>query len=129
MGLVARAIEASGTPTVCLTAAWSITKAANPPRAAFVDMPLGYTAGRPHEPGFQTDLLSRALTAACSTTEPGSIVDTGANWSEDQSWKGAATSGLDNGIREAEGDSRSPRLEEPQYQYETDRAAAEAATA
>ncbi|MBT3245700.1 MAG: hypothetical protein HN979_08930 [Actinobacteria bacterium] len=129
MGLVARAIEAAGTPTICLTAARSITEAANPPRAAFVDMPLGYTVGRPHDPGFQTDLLNRALTAAWSITEPGTIVDIGVQWSDDQSWKDAATSGLDNGIRKADGDSRSPRIDEPQYQYESDRAAAEATTA
>jgi|TARA_B100000959_G_scaffold50013_1_gene51817 hypothetical protein len=129
VGLVARAIEATGTPTVCLTAARSITAAANPPRAAFVEMPLGYTAGRPHDPAFQTDLLNRALTATWSITEPGTIVDIGVQWSDDQSWKDAATSGLDNGIRHADGDSRSPRLEEPQYQYESDRAAAEAPTA
>ena len=117
-----------GTPTLCLTAAWSITAAVNPPRAAFVDMPLGYTAGRPHEPGFQADLLRRALAAAESITEPGTIVDLGVRWSDDQAWKGAATSGLDNGISRADGDSRRPRIDEPQYQFESDRAAAEAAT-
>ncbi|MBC8195880.1 MAG: hypothetical protein ISR43_09285 [Acidimicrobiia bacterium] len=129
MGLVARAIEAAGTSTLSLTAARSITAAANPPRAAFVDMPLGYTAGRPHDPEFQTDLLSQALAAAWTITEPGTIVDLDVGWSDDQAWKDAATSGLDNGIRQADGDSRSPRLAEPQYQFESDRAAAEAATA
>ncbi len=127
MGLVARAIEAAGTPTICLTAARSITESVNPPRAAFVDLPLGYTAGRPHEPGFQRDLLRRALEAAYGITQPGTIVDLGVRWSPDQAWKGGATSGLDNGLRRADGDSRSPRLSEPQYQYESDRAAAEAA--
>jgi NAD(P)-dependent dehydrogenase (short-subunit alcohol dehydrogenase family) len=43
-------LEAAGVPTICLTAAHSITASVNPPRAAFVDLPLGNTAGRPNDP-------------------------------------------------------------------------------
>ena len=127
MCLVARALEAAGVPTLCLTAAYSITAAANPPRAAFVDLPLGYTAGRPHEPDFQRDLLRRAFTAFEAIDVPGTIVDTGVRWSDDESWKDRASSGLNNGVVSAEGDTRSERSPEPQYQYDDDRLAAEGA--
>ncbi|MDP6493150.1 MAG: hypothetical protein QGI28_06905 [Acidimicrobiales bacterium] len=127
MGLVARALEEAGVPTLCLTAAHSITAAANPPRAAFVDMPLGYTGGRPHEPNFQRDLLRRAFAAFTAIDAPGTIVDTGIRWSDDDSWKDGASSGLNNGVVSAEGDTRSERSPEPQYQYDDDRLAAEGA--
>ena len=125
MGLVARVLEKAGFPTICLTAARSITESVNPPRAAFVDMPLGYTAGRPHEPEFQRDLLRQVFKAAESIDSPGSIVDLGVTWSDDPSWKDKATSGLNNGVNSVEGDSRQPRVNEPQYQFEEDRIAAE----
>ena len=125
MGLVARILEKAGFPTICLTAARSITESVNPPRSAFVDMPLGYTAGRPNEPEFQRDLLRQVFEAAESIDTPGSIVDLDVIWSEDVSWKDKATSGLNNGVNSAEGDSRQPRINEPQYQYEEDRIAAE----
>ena len=125
MGLVARILEKAGFPTICLTAARSITESVNHPRSAVVDMPLGYTAGRPHEPEFQRDLLRQVFKAAESIDTPGSIVDLDVTWSEDASWKDKATSGLNNGVNSAEGDSRQPRINEPQYQYEEDRVAAE----
>ena len=125
MGLVARILEKAGFPTICLTAARSITESVNPPRSAFVDMPLGYTAGRPHEPESQRDLLSQVFKAAESIDTPGSIVDLDVTWSEDASWKDKATSGLNNGVNSVEGDSRQPRINEPQYQYEEDKIAAE----
>jgi hypothetical protein len=126
VGLVARALEAAGVPTLCLTAAHSITASANPPRAAFVDLPLGYTAGRPHEPDFQRDLLRRALSLGTAIDRPGTIVDTGVRWADDPLWKQAASSGLNNGVRSADGDTRAPRTDVPQYQYDDDRMAAEA---
>ena len=125
MGLVARILEKAGFPTICLTAARSITESVNPPRSAFVDMPLGYTAGRPHEPEFQRNLLRQVFEAAENIDTPGSIVDLDVAWSEDMSWKDEATSGLNNGVNSTEGDSRQPRVNEPQYQYEEDRVAAE----
>lgn len=125
MGLVARILEKAGFPTICLTAARSITASVNPPRAAFVDMPLGYTAGRPHEPEFQRDLLRKVFRAAENMDTPGTIFDLDVTWSDDPSWKNKATSGLNNGVNSAEGDSRLPRVNEPQYQFEEDRIAAE----
>ena len=126
MSLVARALEAVGIPTLTLTAAYSITASANPPRAAYVEMPLGHTAGRPNDAAFQLDLLRKALTLGTAIETPGTIVDTGVRWSEDRSWKLAASSGLNNGVISAEGDTRRERVDTPQYQSEDDRLAAEA---
>lgn len=125
MGLVARTLEKAGFPTICLTAARSITESVNPPRSVFVDMPLGYTVGRPHEPEFQRDLLRKVFKAVENMDSPGSILDLDVTWSDDPSWKDKATSGLNNGVNSAEGDTRQPRLSEPQYQFEEDRIAAE----
>ena len=88
---------------------------------------LGYTAGRPHEPDFQRDLLRRAFSAFEAIDVPGTIVDTGVRWTDDASWKDSASSGLNNGVVSAEGDTRSERNPEPQYQYDDDRLAAEGA--
>ncbi|MDG2211653.1 MAG: hypothetical protein P8K64_06655 [Acidimicrobiales bacterium] len=126
MGLVARALEATGISTLVLTAAHSITKAANPPRAAYVDMPLGYTAGKPHDEEFQKLLLRTALDAGTAIESPGTVIDTAIKWSNDPSWKERASSGLNNGVVSSEGDTRSDRTDIPQYQSEEDREAAEA---
>ena len=128
MGLVARALEAAGVPTLCLTSAHSITASVNPPRAAFSDLPLGNTAGRPHEPEFQRELLRRAFAAAEAIDEPGTIIHTGMRWDDDDAWKRRATS---TGVsRSGDGgvDDRRQRLDTPQYQDEVDRLAAEASS-
>ena len=130
MGLVARALEAAGVPTLCLTSAYSITASVNPPRAAFSDLPLGHTVGRPHEPEFQRDLLRRAFRAAEAMDEPGTIAPTGVAWDVNGSWKRRATpTGVETEAAESESgtrsDTRNERVDIPQYQYESDRLAAE----
>jgi hypothetical protein len=130
VGLVARALEAAGVPTLCLTSAYSITASVNPPRAAFSDLPLGHTVGRPHEPEFQRDLLRRAFRAAEAMDEPGTIAPTGVAWDVNGSWKRRATpTGVETEAAEsksgARSDTRNERVDIPQYQYESDRLAAE----
>ena len=119
-------------PTLSLTSAYSITSAANPPRAAFSDLPLGNTAGRPHEPEFQRELLRRALVAGTAIETPGTIVDTGMRWDADEAWKRRATStgtSRSTGSEDASApDDRRQRLDTPQYQDEADRLAADAAS-
>jgi len=133
VGLVARALEAAGVPTLCLTSAYSITESVNPPRAAFSDLPLGHTVGRPHEPEFQRDLLRRAFRAAEAMDEPGTIAPTGVAWDANGSWKRRATpTGVETEAAESESgarsDTRNERVDIPQYQYESDRLAAESDT-
>ncbi|MGD9751320.1 MAG: hypothetical protein AB7W59_10020 [Acidimicrobiia bacterium] len=137
VGLIARAIEAAGIPTLSMTSAWSITASANPPRAAFVDYPLGHTSGQPHDPADQRRLVRAALDCFATITEPGTIVDLGADWGS-QEWRenplrGASRTASTGGRKEraaedgdGSGDSRTARHPTPQYQTDDDRLAAEA---
>ena len=112
MGLVARHLEAAGIPTLCMSSALDITRAVNPPRAAFLDFPLGHTAGKPNQPELQRQILADALSSFETMTAPGSARTLPYRWSEDEEWKREAF---------AEGDDRLPRHDTPQYQDEEDR--------
>jgi hypothetical protein len=116
VGLIARQLEASGIATLCMTSALDITRSVNPPRAAFLDYPLGHTAGKPHDPGLQRRILREALEGFESLTVPGSIKMLPFEWSEDEGWKLLAFAG---------DDTRTERLDTPQYQSEEDRIRAE----
>ena len=116
VGLVARHAEAAGIPTLCITSALDITRAVNPPRAAFLDFPLGHTTGKPREPELQREILIGALSSFETMTAPGSVKELPFRWSEDEGWKAKAF---------AEGDERAARHDTPQYQDEEDRRRAE----
>ena len=117
MGLIARHAEAAGISTLCMTSALDITKAVNPPRAAFLDYPLGHTTGKPHAPELQREILVQALEGFTSLTTPGAIKILPFRWSEDDPWKRTAM---------LDGDTRVPRSDTPQYQNDEDRRRAEA---
>jgi len=116
VGLIARHLEAAGIATLCLSSALDITRAVNPPRAAFLDFPLGHTTGKPHDPALQRAILVAALAAFTTLTEPGQVVGLPFRWDVTDAWKQAAVS-LD--------DLRSPRFDTPQYQTDDDRRRAE----
>ena len=103
-----------------MTSALDITHSVNPPRAAFLDYPLGHTTGKPGEPGLQRAILFEALKAFESLSEPGTVKRLPFRWSEDEEWKRTAMAG---------GDERRPRYDTPQYQNEDDRRRAEDALA
>ena len=117
MGLIARQVEAAGIPTLCMGSALDILKSVNPPRAAFLDFPLGHTTGKPHEPELQREILVQALAGFSSLTKPGSIMTLPFRWSEEDEWKRTAM---------MEGDTRVTRYDTPQYQTDEDRVRAEA---
>lgn len=117
MGLVARHVEAAGIPTLCMSSALDITRSVNPPRAAFLDFPLGHTTGKPNQPELQRQLLADALSSFESMTVPGTVRTLPYRWSDDEGWKEKAF---------AEGDDRKPRHDTPQYQDKEDRLRAEA---
>jgi hypothetical protein len=95
-----------------MTSALDITRAVNPPRAAFLDYPLGHTTGKPHAPDLQRAIMLAALAAFDELTAPGSIKRLPFQWSEDDAWKATAQRGVDD---------RRPRYDTPQYQTEEDR--------
>ncbi len=122
MGLIARQLEAAGVPTLCLTSARDITWAAWPPRAAFLDYPLGHTSGRPHDPAVNRSIMLDALAAFERIEEPGTIVDLPYRWADDDAWKDAVMRPADGAEWE---DDRGERLPDPQFQSDLDRWAAE----
>ena len=100
-----------------MASALDVISAVKPPRAAFLDFPLGHTTGKPHDPELQREILIQALDVFNTMTEPGSIRTLDFHWSEADEWKQTAM---------MEGDSRAPRHDTPQYQTEEDRTRAEA---
>ena len=118
MGLIARRVEAEGIPTTSLTSALSITRSVNPPRATFVDFPLGRTAGKPNAPELQREIVRAALAAMDELERPGAVKMLPYRWAPDDEWK-----------RETmlSGDARTERSSAPVYQCEADRALAAAA--
>ncbi len=112
------------------TSARTITAAANPPRSAFLDVPLGHTTGGPGDPEGQRRILIDGLSAGVSITEPGTIVDLAYRWRDDD-WKADPLSWSrkrqDKGqAGKPAGDSRTGRSDEPRYQSDDDRRAADA---
>lgn len=116
MGLIARHAEAAGIPTLSMGSALDIMRAVNPPRAAFLDFPLGHTIGEPHQPALQCAILLQALDGFMSLTTPGSIKRLPFRWSQGDGWKETASN---------DGDTRTERYDTPQYQMEEDRRLAE----
>jgi hypothetical protein len=103
-----------------MTSALDITRAVNPPRAAFLDYPLGHTTGKPHSPELQLRIMREALEAFESLSTPGSIKMLPFVWSADETWKLEAFAG---------DDTRTERLDTPQYQTDEDRISGESAAA
>ena len=116
MGLIARHAEAAGIPTLSMGSALDIMRAVRPPRAAFVDFPLGHTTGEPHQPALQRAILLEALDGFTSLTAPGGIKLLPFRWSQGDGWKETASN---------DGDTRTERHDTPQYQLEEDRQSAE----
>ena len=118
MSLIARHLESTGLPTVCLGSARDIFTAAKPPRAVFVDYPLGHSAGKPFSPEDQYSVVKSALHAFESIGGSGPIETLERAWDRDGSWKSAA-------MNSSQGDVRQPRDTTPRYQYDADRLAVE----
>ena len=110
-----------------MTSALSITRAANPPRAAYLDFPLGHTAGKPHRGVLNRDIVRDALTAFETLRQPGEIVTLRYEWANDDAWKDSVMRPRAAGA--AHDDSRVERDAQPQYQSDADRVSAERALA
>jgi len=117
VSLVARHLEANGIPTLCLGSALDIFQSARPPRAVFVDYPLGHSAGRPFDAADQRAILRAALDAFATLSSPGEIRVLPNRWDTDESWR-------DDAGRTRGGDTRQARDETPQFQFPADRDAA-----
>ena len=107
-----------------MSSAFSITAAVNPPRAVYLDFPLGHTAGKPHDRALQRRILRDTLDALATIDAPGTIRRLPYRWAEDDAWKDGV---MRPGSGGSGGDDRIGRFPDPQYQYEEDRLAAQAA--
>ena len=122
-----------------MSSARDITRAAWPPRASYVDYPLGHTSGRPHQPELNLEILRAALSGFERLTEPGSMLHLPQRWSATDDWKdgvfapiqkspnsGNADTGKAGADDSAYEDDRVARHETPQYQTDADAHAAAA---
>jgi len=69
VGLIQSVVERSGIPTVSVTVLREITERVAPPRALFVDRPLGYPLGAPNDRVVQRRLIVTALSLLESEEE------------------------------------------------------------
>ena len=88
VGLVARAAEEAGIPTLTMSSALDITEAVKPPRSVFVNFPLGHQTGKPNDPALQRSIVVESLRAAESMSTPGEVVTLPLVWDDsDDSWE------------------------------------------
>ena len=80
MGLIQRAVENVGIPTIGVTLQKEITRRVKPPRALFVRYPFGHPMGEAFAVRQQRAVLLAALEALETITEPGTIVEPGWAW-------------------------------------------------
>jgi len=116
--LIARHFESKGIPTLILGSGMDIMQAGKPPRAQFLNYPLGFEAGKPFDESNQLDILGTALTAFERMKSPG--IET-MDFSWDEGWQMIH----DRNSQSTGTDQRSPRDTEPRYQTELDRELAE----
>lgn len=82
MGLVARVVEEAGIPTVLVSTGRDLTVQVCPPRAVFVNFPMGNPFGRPGDAQMQRAILVEALRLAERSDEAGLLVDLPQDWGE-----------------------------------------------
>ena len=105
-----------------MSSARSITASVNPPRAVFLDFPLGHTAGKPDDLAGQRHIMIDTLRALETIQVPGTIVPLRYRWSEDDGWKETAMRPRrDRSGRPTASDDRVARFDTPQYQFDADR--------
>ncbi len=82
MGLVAHGIEAQGIPTVYVGLMRDIMQVIRPPRAAFLNFPLGHPIGKPFQPELQRSILKAILRLLESSQQPGVMAELPFDWGE-----------------------------------------------
>jgi hypothetical protein len=71
-----------------MTSALDITQSVKPPRAVFVNFPLGHQTGPPDQPELQRAILTDAMRAFETITTPATIVELPYIWDAiDRSWE------------------------------------------
>src|ERR1700739_1923291 len=71
-----------------MTSAYDITQAVNPPRAVFINYPLGHQTGKPDDPENQRAIVGAALNAFETISKPGTIGELHDVWNpSDRRWE------------------------------------------
>lgn len=71
-----------------MTSALDITQAVKPPRAVFLNFPLGHQTGKPHQPELQLQIVRDAMGAFVRIDRPGTIVELPYVWDpSDRGWE------------------------------------------
>ena len=71
-----------------MTSALDITQAVKPPRAVFVNFPLGHQTGKPNDRELQRKIVRDAMRAFETISAPGEIVQLPYVWDpNDRSWE------------------------------------------
>ena len=102
---------------MCLGSALDIFESGRPPRATFVDYPLGHSAGKPFDSADQLGIVRAALQGLETMTRPGEIRALPNQWDAQGEWRSEAA-------RTKGGDTRQLCDETPQFQHAADREAA-----
>jgi D-proline reductase (dithiol) PrdB len=92
VGLIARTIEEAGISTIYLGSCRCMMSRVKPPRAAFINFPLGRQCGRPYDKEMQRAILRQTLMILTMATVPGEIVDLPYDWGEPFDWPSFMTS-------------------------------------
>jgi D-proline reductase (dithiol) PrdB len=80
VGLVQRAIEAEGIPTMGISILKEVTQKVRPPRSVFLRYPFGHPLGEAFNAKQQRTILLDALNGLETITEPGTILEPGYHW-------------------------------------------------
>ena len=72
LGIIARAVEMSGIPTINLSVDPKLTDKVRPPRTAYYNGEFGSVAGKPNWREYQLRVLDEALRWAETFDQPGS---------------------------------------------------------
>ena len=102
MGLIARSIEEGGIPTVYIGSCRDLMALVKPPRAVFVDFPLGRQCGKPDDVPLQMNILRDALQALATLPTPGELIDLPYEWGEPFDWASFERDVMDMLIEEGE---------------------------
>ena len=80
MGLIQRAIEQIGIPTIGISIVREYTVKVKPPRTIFLRWPFGHPLGEPFNLSQQRAVLAEAFRALYSIEKPGEIIDIPFKW-------------------------------------------------
>ena len=80
MGLIARAIEEVGIPTVCIILRREVSLNVKTPRSLFLKFPFGAPLGPANEAATQRAVIEEALQMLVTATESVTILDSEKAW-------------------------------------------------